>query len=210
MKRKPVLFSALLMVLPVAVMAQEPTVDNSWDFAFFLEDDWFFGHTDRYYTNGPRLSWTSPDIAECRTDSWVPRWCNSLVERSPFTKEPGLRRSVSLSLGQNMYIPEDKRQTDLIRDDRPYAGVTYGAVGLHAKNSRHMESLELAFGIVGPHSYAGDMQEEVHELIDSAVPNGWNNQLEDEPIVNIFYERTRKSLHSGLSGGLGYDVLPFL
>jgi lipid A 3-O-deacylase len=73
-----------------------------------------------------------------------------------------------------------------------------------------MDSLELALGIVGPHSYAGEVQEGVHELIGIAVPNGWDNQLKDEPIVSIFYERTWKLLYSGLEGSLSYNASPFI
>jgi lipid A 3-O-deacylase len=210
MKRTYALFFVLLMVLPATATAQDAGVDNPWTFGFCLDNDLFFGRTDRYYTNGLRLSWTSPDISGTRTESWIPRWGHSLLERLPFMNDPEHRRSVSLTIGQNMYTPDDIKRSDLIQDDRPYAGVIYAAVGLHTSGSVRMNSLELALGVVGPHSYAGAMQKEVHELIGSAVPNGWDNQLKDEPIVNIFYERTWKSIQSGAGGGLGYDVLPFL
>jgi len=210
MKRMYALLSALVMVLPAAVMAQDAGVDNPWTFALCVENDFFFGHTDRYYTNGLSLRWTSPDVLGAQTESKISRWAASLLEWLPFKKDPESRRSLSFSLGQNMYTPDDKNRSDIIQDDRPYAGVTYATAGLHAKGDCLMDSLELALGLVGPHSYAGDVQEGVHELIGIRVPNGWDNQLKDEPIVNIFYERTWKSLYSGAERGLGYDVLPFL
>jgi hypothetical protein len=111
-------------------------------------------------------------------------------------------------VGQNIYTPEDKEQSDIIQDDRPYGGFTYIMAGFHSKNSRHLDSLEFALGIVGPHSYAEDVQTEVHELIDSPVPNGWDNQLEDEPILNIFYVHKWKPIRSVSGSGLGYDVIP--
>jgi hypothetical protein len=198
------------MVLPGAAIAQDAGVDNPWTFALCVENDFFFGHTDRYYTNGVRLRWTSPDISEFRTESWLGRRGNTLIDRLAFMNDPERRRSVSVSVGQNMYTPEDIHRTDLIRDDRPYAGVIYAGTGLHTRGSNCMDSLEVPLGLVGPHSYAGEVHEEVHELIDSAVPKGWDNQLKDEPIVNLFYERTWKSIQSGVESGLGYDVLPFL
>jgi lipid A 3-O-deacylase len=124
--------------------------------------------------------------------------------------DSGCRRFASLIIGQNIYTPEDINRSDLIRDDRPYAGIIYTGIGLHARGASRMDSLEAVLGLVGPHSYAGEVQEEVHELIDSVIPKGWGNQIEDEPIANIFYERTWKSIQSGVGYDLRYDVLPFL
>jgi lipid A 3-O-deacylase len=116
-------------------------------------------------------------------------------------KEPEVWRSVSFSIGQNMYTPWDKERSDLIRDDRPYAGVTCAAAGLHAKNSHCMDSLELALGIIGPHSYAGEVQEEVHKLIGSTVPRGRDNQLKDEPIGYYVLPFTRGALGNTITCG---------
>jgi hypothetical protein len=55
MRRRCALLSALVMVLPVAVMAQNSGVDNPWTFALCVENDFFFGHTDHCYTNGLRM-----------------------------------------------------------------------------------------------------------------------------------------------------------
>ena len=37
---------------------------------------------------------------------------------------------------QNIYTPGDISRTDLVPDDRPYAGITYGGVGFHAVGVR--------------------------------------------------------------------------
>ena len=57
-----------------------------------------------------------------------------LIERMPFVNDPERQRTVSVSLGQNIYTPEDKERSDLILDDRPYAGITYLGLGLHSKS----------------------------------------------------------------------------
>jgi lipid A 3-O-deacylase len=77
-----------------------------------------------------------------------------VIEKLPFVNEPGFQHAVSFSIGQNIYTPEDLERSDLIQDDRPYAVITYLAIGLHSKNSHRMDSLELDLGIVGPYSYA--------------------------------------------------------
>jgi hypothetical protein len=132
-----------------------------------------------------------------------------LIERLPFVNEPGFQRALSLSLGQNIYTPEDLKQRDLIEDDRPYAGITYLALGFHSKNARRMDSLEFDLGMVGPHSYAEQCQETLHQWFDATDPQGWDNQLKDEPVANIFYERKWKLVRPE-PGGFSFDVIPHL
>lgn len=85
----------------------------------------------------------------------------------------------------------------MVVDDRPYAGWLYGAVSLHAETSRRLgalkvdtlDSVELNLGIVGPQAYAADVQNIVHDAIGVSRANGWDNQLENEPALAIFFER---------------------
>jgi len=128
----------------------------------------------------------------------------------PFINKPGFQRAISMSIGQNIYTPEDIKRRDLIKEDRPYAGITYLAIGFHSKSSRRMDTLEFDLGIVGRHSYAEDCQKVVHEWIDSAKPEGWDNQLRDEPVLEVVYERKWKLLQSGAGGGFGYDFIPHM
>ena len=122
--------------------------------------------------------------------------------------KPDLQYSVSISLGQNIYTPEDTESSDLVKDDRPYAGILYYAIGFHSKSSRRMDSLEFLLGIVGPHSYAEETQEKVHELSNNDIFNGWNNQLKDEPVLGIFYDRKWKLRKSKISNSFNYDLIP--
>jgi hypothetical protein len=130
------------------------------------------------------------------------------IERMPFINDPERRRTVSVSLGQNIYTPEDKERSDLILDDRPYAGITYLGLGLHSKSRQQMDTLEFDLGIVGRHSYAEDCQESIHNRIGSVDPKGWSHQLHDEPVLNVYFERKWRALQSRSSGGLGFDCIP--
>ncbi len=199
----------LLDIVPTLAMAQEINAKDFQTFTIYFENDTFFG-TDYLYTNGVKLSWTSPDLENYRETSRIGNWTYSLIGRLPFINEPEFRRSVSLSIGQNMYTPEDTEQSELIKDDRPYAGLTYFGMGLHGKSNLQMNTWELILGIVGPHSYAEDTQRIIHEWKGNLVPMGWNNQLGDEPVLNVFFEHRRKILQSGIGSGWGYDLIPNL
>lgn len=167
-----------------------------------------FGRKDRYYTHGSKLSWTSGNIAEYRDMEGIPPWMQRAIAKMPFVNESGEQRSVSLSLVQGIYTPENKLRSDLIVNDRPYAGLTYLGLGLHSKNQRRMDTLELDIGIVGRHSYAEDAQLWIHDLIEASDLRGWANQLHDEPIVNVCGERKWKAFKAVDSGGLGMDIVP--
>jgi lipid A 3-O-deacylase len=209
MKTKPLLvlaFTLILLFLPGASVAGDEKAREANTLTIYLENDALF-KTDRYYTNGMKISWISRDLSNYRDVVTVP-WMHRFIERLPFINDPEHQRTVSVSLGQNMYTPEDKERTDLIVDDRPYAGITYLGLGLHSRNLRQMDTLELDIGIVGPHSYAEDCQGEFHKWLGVGIANGWQHQLQDEPIVNLYYERKWKTLQIRSSEGFGFDCIP--
>jgi hypothetical protein len=175
---------------------------------FYLENDMVTG-TDREYTNGVKLTWISRDLSDYHEID-TPAWSRNLIDALPFVNKPGTVRNVSLSIGQNMYAPEDLERTDLILDDRPYAGITYLAAGFHSKDSKRMDTFEINVGIVGPHSYAEQVQKTWHKWINATDPRGWDHQLKDEPILNLHYERKWKLLKSDPGKGFGFDVIPHL
>jgi hypothetical protein len=202
-------FSVFLGLLPVTVVAKEKKAEDSSTFTFYLEND-AFADTDREYTSGVRFTLISPDLTGYKEDPQLPEWSHPIIDRLPFVNEPGFQRSVSLSIGQNIYTPEDLERLDLIKDDRPYAGISYASIGFHSKNSRRMHTLGFILGMVGPHSYADECQEAVHKSINTTVPKGWENQLKDEPVFNIFYERKWRLAQSRFGNGLGYDIIPHI
>jgi hypothetical protein len=73
-----------------------------------------------------------------------------------------------------------------------------------------LDTIELDIGIVGPHSYAEDVQERVHNWLGSEEPKGWRNQLKDEFALELIYERKWRLAASKLGYGFGYDLIPHL
>ena len=214
MSPKPLLALAsilMLLYLPQHAVAGDNKARGSDTLTLYLENDLFgFDNNDRYYTHGTKISWISRDLSNYREVVGLPLWAHRLIERMPFVNDPGEQRSVSVSLGQNIYTPEDKERSDLISDDRPYAGITYLGLGLHSKNERLMDTLEFDLGIVGRHSYAEDIQRGVHAWTDSDDPKGWSHQLHDEPLLNLYFERKWKAFKFGSSEGLGFDCIPHI
>jgi hypothetical protein len=190
MNGKSRILIVLLGFLMFAVLVQPGEPQNRGAFSFYIEND-CFAMTDRYYTNGVKLTWVSPD-------------------RLTLKHDPAAQRAISVSFGQNIYTPANIEIVDLIQDDRPYAGISYLAVAFHQKKGRRMDTLEFNVGIVGPHSYAEQSQKFIHGLIKGKEPKGWQNQLKDELALGIIYDRKWRIKRFWEHDHLGSDLIGHL
>jgi len=185
----------------------DPGPDPAWIVTLQFSND-LFGGADRHFTHGTRFSALSPDDT-------VPDFIEDAAKWLPLFPEDGNLR-VTYSLGQEIFTPEDIGRRDLIEDDRPYAGWTYLGVGLVSENGDRLDNLELNVGMIGPASLADKTQIEYHKLIDVQVPEGWENQLHNEPGVVLYYERKWRNLWEAkisdlpVLDELAFDVTPHL
>ena len=178
--------------------------EDSWTFSLYVEND-VFANTDQNYTNGTKLSWISPDLSGYR-DVEKPQWLQSIVDKLPYIHDQGLQRNVTISLGQNMYTPQEIWRSDFIEDDRPYGGWLYMGYGFHSKSSRELDSWEINLGVVGPYSWASDVQKAVHQVIDSPRPKGWHHQIDTEIGINFVYLNKQRSIHVGNREGWAFEL----
>jgi hypothetical protein len=170
-----------------------------------IENDSFAG-TDRHYTSGLRVGWVSSELADYRQFR-LPDWSVSALGLVPFADRPGTTQSLSVAVGQNIYSPENTHRTDLIRDDRPYAAWLYLALGIEVKDLQRSDALELQIGVVGPLALGEEAQKSVHNYIGADEPRGWDNQLENEPGINLVYERRNRLWRSGRNDGAAADLI---
>lgn len=199
----------ILVAAPAGASGPEEGIEKSWTFSFYFEND-MFADTDQNYTNGVKLTWISPDLTRYRDSGNLPEWSLPIIRSLPFINEEGLIRNVAFSLGQNMYTPEDISRTDLIEDDRPYGGWTYGGLALQSKNERRLDTIEIQLGMVGHASFADRTQDLVHRLRDIQRPEGWDNQIRNEPGLALIYERKWRIPGIVIQGPLGCDIIAHL
>jgi len=187
------------------------TPDDKWGVSLSVENDLFTPtNSDQHYTNGVRLAFVSPE------DS-APATFLNIAKKVPFFASQGRIRT-SYSLGQTMYTPDDITVVQNQPDDRPWAGMLYGTAGLlsdtglqsgsDASNYSRIDTLELTLGVVGPASLADKTQDFVHKLIDSPRPKGWDNQIKNEPIIGLTYQRKYRSWFEAEISGLEFDATP--
>jgi hypothetical protein len=168
-------------------------------YIFQIENDLFnrFNPTDRDYTNGVRIGWLSPAITE------MPAGVVALTTLPTFFGErptDSVIRRFGVSVGQNIYTPNDTDTSLPIYNDRPYAAWLYATFALQYTYKRHdpktgtlepvrLDTLQVDVGLIGPAAGGEFVQNNVHRLIGVAQAYGWANQLHNEPTFNLAFER---------------------
>jgi hypothetical protein len=185
---------AIAVVLPHAAAAAPAGA-----FSIMFENDLFF-NTDRHYTNGVGLNYTT-------APQYTPRWAVDLAHSLPFFGRHSEVRT-SIELAQDIFTPQNTRPATPDPKDRPYAGYLYLGFGLLSKNQTHLDQLQLQLGVVGPDSLAQESQDWVHSIIDDRKPAGWRFQLHNEPAVELTYERSFKIIPPASILGVFFDVEP--
>lgn len=162
-------------------------------------------NSDNGYTSGFRFSYT---YAEDSIPSWAPAltdWSKAL--------QAELKKSTTnfgISLNQKIYTPEDTDQTEPIPDDRPYAAWLYLGFTANYKTETHSHSLELDLGVVGPPAMGEQVQNDFHDLIDVPRAQGWDNQLDTEPIIQLsYFQKVRFVDVLDKTTGRMFDVIPY-
>lgn len=177
---------AVILMVGASALASSERPNDRQSVAVYFEND-LFADTDRYYTNGVRVSWLSPDIESLE----LPRWAKEVLDEVPLFYHRGYTNNVGLAFGQSIFTPQDIFTSQPVDDDRPYAGWLYGSVALHHKSDREMHKLELTLGLLGPESLAEAAQNGVHEFRNLETAEGWDHQLHTEPGLIVGYEYKR-------------------
>lgn len=201
MIKRFVLIIFLLGIVPLLSSASSNDNNKFGTLNLSFENDTFIG-TDRCYTGGFKLGWMSKDLKNYRQ--------KPLLKWLPFVKDQEFQHAFYISIGQAAYTPDDITQPDLIKDDRPYAGILYLELGIHSIGPRWMETWELSLGIIGPHSYAEQSQKFIHKVFNGDTPQGWNHQLKDELALELIYERKWKWIQTESVKGWGFELIPHI
>ncbi|MBN2061022.1 MAG: lipid A deacylase LpxR family protein [Deltaproteobacteria bacterium] len=200
-----VLTSVLLwsLTLPAPVWASDPGHVVNLHF----ENDFFGGGTDRHFTHGTRIEFLTGPIS----------WISNAADKLPWFRvkdneqEPvkGLKGRAGISIGQNLYTPDNTCSPRIVEGQRPYAGWLYMGFGLVVnKGTKRYDKLQLEVGMVGPASLAEDIQTFWHSLFGLHVPEGWDNQLKNEPGFVLYYEQARRFARKSILPGLEVDIIP--
>jgi lipid A 3-O-deacylase len=166
---------------------KEHDLDSSQFFNLQFENDLFGSGEDSHFTHGTRISYLSKE----RPTHFQSKLKSTVLAAIPKFFIPKTRR-LGLIFGQSIFTPDDISRSDLILEDRPYAGWLYlgaGFVTEGGERRKFMENLEINIGVVGPAALGRQIQSGWHKFIHVKEPKGWANQLHNEPGFIFFYER---------------------
>ncbi len=140
----------------------------SKELSFIAENDLFVStFQDRYYSSGLFLSYR-----------YLSKSKGTSLEKRIFKWE----------LGHKIYTPYKSTITNVVDHDRPFAGYLYGSFGIdrvYKKNQLLNTSLQI--GVIGPNSFAREMQQFTHDVYDFRKAIGWKYQIKNALALNFSF-----------------------
>jgi hypothetical protein len=191
---------AAALIVPAAATRAQSQADNASILTLQGENASISGSqpTDRLYTNGLQLNWTSPT-------GEVPGFLANLGD----TLWGSGQQRLGFGLSQQIYTPTDTTVVPADPHDRPYAGYLSGNISLLSDTSTTRSVLMLSLGIVGPGSGGEALQNGFHDLVGQTHDRGWGSQIPNTPAIELLHERTWR-VSTGSVGGVETDFLPAL
>ena len=210
--RLKVAASLLLLLLSTSALAQSCPQDNplrsTGTLNLRIDNDMFGGiGQDQGYSNWFLVSWVSPNLLDYRDDPCLPRLVRRLNSFLTVLQPDGFdEQNMTIGFGQMMYTPSDKTRSDLIKDDRPFAGAMMLSFGYNARRGDTLRTSQIRVGVVGPSSQARQTQNWWHDTIGVDKFNGWRHQLRDEPVLQLLHERRTRVFRQENASGWGWDL----
>ena len=161
------------------------------------ENDSVLTSTDRYYTNGAHIDILSKNFYEKNEYEFLSKLFN--IKNKEY-------HSFSFGFGQKMFTYHDINIEEFLKNDRPYAGYLYFFGNKIIKHDDKLDLFGISAGFVGPISLSEQTQKQVHYLIGSPKPKGWDNQLKNEFLLSAVLSRIFLTKNSFST--FDYDLFP--
>src|SRR3954469_18323903 len=120
-------------LLLISLLEGVSRADDGWEghiVALVWENDATAG-SDRHYTQGARIAYLSKD-------QMLPMWLRRFSLKLPEFGYEVEAEKFGLSIAQELYTPEDLRATELLPNDRPYAGWLSGTATLQRRGKTNL------------------------------------------------------------------------
>ena len=195
-----ILLCVLFVICSSNIYGDEHSNKDKSYLTFYYENDLFNGE-DANYTSGGRLSYITPgtpavdikfiqqslDFLSGGKDS------SELMKKIWGLNDPSkIRYSYGFSLTQLMFTPENKFSEVPDPGQRPYVGWLGLGFSVHARDHRTLNSVEISLGTVGPHAFAEDTQDYIHDIRNLDKFQGWDSQMPNEPTLNVIFNQKRR------------------
>lgn len=192
-------------VLPPLTTEQKKKNVRSWTI-YFDNDGLAPGRRDRDYTGGLSFTlggtWATDNALTLnplleKLDSWHRLDSDTIVLHG-------------IEFGLTVFTPENIVTSIPLTDHRPYASLLYLGSGRQYidANTGYSRISSLTFGILGL-PLAQELQQDLHRLVDSEQPNGWDNQISDggEPTLRYSVAWSNFLDANYSSNGIEYEIV---
>jgi len=188
----------LIILISNNLFAKEE-IKNDWIFDrlnVYLENDKYFG-TDDGYSTGNQIT----ALYHISKEDYAVFDLLGYEGQETYSY-------ATFSIANQIFTPTDFETTELIPDDRPYAGWTYIESSIHKTTQDELRSLSLQVGLIGPMSGSEQIQNQFHREIGAEISQGWSNQLDNELGINLKYTQKWR-YHSKISNDFESSLVPF-
>jgi hypothetical protein len=204
-----VVFCGIVLASLAAPRRADAQDAGSW--SLIEENDGMFSHQDRHYTQGFRVNYVTPPLAD---GSFWDRSFDVIGAALPmYRSDASSRRELEVqALGQSIFTPGDIHKSPPDANDRPYAGWLYSGLdwlqeNAHEGGGHSLHNLELQLGVTGPAALAKQAQNGFHTVFGFRSADGWSAQLKNRVAVQASYDYKRR-LRLGPGGRYGFDAVP--
>ena len=184
--------STILFAAQAMAEVREPR-GVTWTFEW--ENDAIF-NSDNQFTNGIFLQKNGPAVHDWGTANGTPAFGKKMAAWFLPDERDELWFRESWGVGQNLQTPDEIESSQPILNDVPYAGLLAVQNTWIGYDDRDLHGFGWLFGIVGPAALGEPVQSGFHSAIGADDPNGWSNQIDNEPVLNVYWERKHKLARS--------------
>lgn len=184
-----------LTASPMSALA-EPPADPKHTLTIQLENDFINPGSDKYYTNGFRIAYTSPTG---QVPDFLSQFGRSLLGAG--------QQRLAIELSQHIFTPFANQVAYPPSNDRPYAGVLMATATLIQDTDTSRTALGMGVGIIGPAALGRQVQSVAHTILGDTKDQGWGTQIPNQPVIQLSAQRTWRTAPLSV-GGLEIDLLP--
>ncbi|MEM9809960.1 MAG: lipid A deacylase LpxR family protein [Pseudomonadota bacterium] len=179
-------------------LAQPVLDDPRATWTLLVENDSFTREDDNY-TSGAQIGYVSGTKPLAGFSAFL---ANTLVRPQG---DAVTRRGFTLT--HAFYTPDNLRPAGPQPGEHPWAGVFTAETVWMVQQSRRLDRFSVEVGLIGPSALAEPIQKAVHSITGDVEPQGWNNQIDDEFLLNFHYNVQKRFLREASLFGKPFDMI---
>ncbi|MDT8449802.1 MAG: lipid A deacylase LpxR family protein [Wenzhouxiangellaceae bacterium] len=186
--------TAVLAAMVAAAGAGAQTDDTRPNWRVMWANDAIFG-SDNQFSNGfgaAKHSALAESLDEAGGTPAFGRW----LARFFLPSRDGLYFREGWTVGHNLQTPDNIKVREINLDDVPYVSMIGWTNSHIAFDNRRFTGFQTLVGWVGDITLGEQIQSTAHKISNANDPKGWDKQLDNEPLFNVYWMKKYKLFDS--------------